>query len=138
MAFLEFLRLFRGHPAADLPAKSLDQQTTTHTDAAVNTPHGQKEAHLIKSLVPSEHMLIDAVDECAIKIEEQRWSVISVLIHWVVDPPEAPSLLLNFSISAMLFWYSIKAEIMEESWRAVSAFLSRYCLYESEMGRALF
>ena len=63
--------------------------------------------------------------------------MIDILIHGV-DAPEATSLLLSFSMSAMLFWYSSKDVMIDESWRAVSAFMFRYCVYESEMGRPLF
>jgi hypothetical protein len=70
MAFLKFLSLLRSQAMADLTAESLDQQTATHADTAMNTPHSQGEPRLFKSLVPGEHMLIDTVDERAIKIEE--------------------------------------------------------------------
>ncbi len=73
MALLKFLRLLLSQPLADLSAESLNQQTATHADAAMNTPHSQGETQLFQRLVPREHMLIDAIDESAVKIEKQRW-----------------------------------------------------------------
>ena len=42
MALLKFLRLLLSQPLADLSAESLNQQTATHADAAMNTPHSQE------------------------------------------------------------------------------------------------
>jgi hypothetical protein len=78
---LELLCLFRGYPLAYLPPKSLNQQAAAHANATMNPPHSQGQAHLFKSLMPRKHMLIHAVDECAIKIEKQRRSMVRVLIH---------------------------------------------------------
>jgi hypothetical protein len=86
MSILKFLSEFWSHALADLTAESLDQQTATHADAAMNSPHSQGETRLFKSLVPRENMLIDTVDERAVKIKKQRWCVIDLLIHWVGDP----------------------------------------------------
>jgi hypothetical protein len=137
MSILKFLSEFWSHAMADLTAESLDQQTATHADAAMNSPNGQGETRLFKSLVPRENMLIDTVDERAVKIKKQSWGVIDLLIHWVGDP-ETTSLLLSFLISAMLSWYSSNDEIMEEIRRAVSVFFFKYSVYASEIGRSFF
>jgi hypothetical protein len=100
---------------ADLPAESLDQQTAAHADATMNSPHGQRETQLSQRLVPREHMLIDAVDERAVKIKKQGGCVIDVSTHGV-GAPETTSLLLSFSISAMLLSYSTNDEIIEDNW----------------------
>jgi hypothetical protein len=43
MSILKFLSQFWSHAMADLPAEGLHQQTAAHADAAMNTPHGQRE-----------------------------------------------------------------------------------------------
>lgn len=122
---------------ADLAAKSLNQQAAAHADATVDAPHSERKPYLFERFMPRKNMLVDAIDKRAVKIKKEGWGVIAILIHGV-GASETTSLLLSFSISAMLFWYSNKDEMIEESWRAVSAFLFRYCVYESETGRALF
>ena len=51
--------------------------------------------------MPREHMLVDAVDERAVKIKKKGWSVIAILIHGV-GASEATSLLSVFDLSHAL------------------------------------
>src|ERR1700680_1881710 len=47
------------------------KQTAAHADLAMNAPHRQRNAFLIQRRFPCEHMLVHAVDESAVEIEEK-------------------------------------------------------------------
>jgi hypothetical protein len=47
----------------------------------MNAPHRQRQAHLFECLMPGQDMLIDAIDECAVKIEEESRAMRRILSH---------------------------------------------------------
>src|ERR1700692_5048191 len=47
------------------------KQPAAHADLAMNAPHRQRNAFLIQRRFPCEHMLVHAVDESAVEIEEK-------------------------------------------------------------------
>src|SRR5580692_3969779 len=69
---------------SNLPAQSLHEQATTHADATMNAPHGKGQSQFFKRLMPCKDVLVDAIDERAIEIEEQGRSVRWILIHGFV------------------------------------------------------
>ena len=57
---------------AGLPQQSIDEEASAHPDAPVDPPDGQLHTGFSQHFVPGEHMLIDAVDERPVEVEEQR------------------------------------------------------------------
>jgi hypothetical protein len=57
--------------ASGLTGESLDEEAAAHADPAVDPPHGDLDLLLLQRLVPGENVLVDAVDEGAVNIEEQ-------------------------------------------------------------------
>jgi hypothetical protein len=60
---------------------------TTHADLPVNGPNGELHAARFEHFTPREHVLIDAIDECSIEIEEKcclRWCRVA-LCHLVLS-----------------------------------------------------
>src|SRR5580698_207720 len=47
------------------------EETAAHADLAVNAPHRQLDAFLVERLLPGEDVLIDAIDEGAVEIEQE-------------------------------------------------------------------
>jgi hypothetical protein len=66
---------------SNLPAQSLHEQAATHADATMNAPHGKGQAKFFQRLMPCKDVLVDTIDERAIEIEEQRWTLRSLLSH---------------------------------------------------------
>ena len=85
----------------DLSPKCLNQEAATHTDAAMNAPHHQRQAHLFECLMPGQYMLIDAVDECAVKIEEESRAVRRRLSHGYEILPLGKSYLQEMGLAAL-------------------------------------
>jgi len=50
----------------------VDEEAAAHSDAAMDAPDGQRKAGLLEPVAPGEPMLIDAVDQRAVEIEEKR------------------------------------------------------------------
>ena len=63
---------------SNLPTESLHEQAATHTDATMNAPHGKGQAKFLQRLMPCKNVLEDTIDERAIEIEEQRWTLRSL------------------------------------------------------------
>jgi hypothetical protein len=61
----------QGEGAAGFASEGVDEETTAHADAAVDAPDGEGHAGFLKSVAPGEDVLIDAVDEGAVEIEEE-------------------------------------------------------------------
>jgi hypothetical protein len=51
--------------AAGLTGERVDEEAAAHAHSAVDAPHGE-----LQRLVPGENMLVDAVDEGAVDVEE--------------------------------------------------------------------
>src|ERR1044072_9564395 len=49
----------------------IDEQAATHSDLPVNAPNGQLHTARFERFTPCKHVLIDAVDECSIQVEEK-------------------------------------------------------------------
>ncbi len=56
---------------AGLAQQHVDQQAAAHADAAMHAPDRQVNAVALERLVPREHVLVDAVDERAVEIEQE-------------------------------------------------------------------
>jgi hypothetical protein len=57
---------------AGLTQNGVRHQSPAHADAAVNGPHCQLDPHPRHRLAPREHMLIHAVDQRPVEIEQER------------------------------------------------------------------
>ena len=53
------------------PRQALGQQAAAHPDAPVNAPHRQRDAGQLERLAPREGVLVDAVGERTIEVEQQ-------------------------------------------------------------------
>jgi hypothetical protein len=56
--------------AAGLTGECVDEEAAAHAHSAVDAPHGELDPLLLQRLVPGENMLVDAVDEGAVDVEE--------------------------------------------------------------------
>src|SRR5205823_12891741 len=65
-------RLFRLQVASGLAEQRVHEQAAAHADAAVDAPHGELDAHALERLAPGEHVLVHAVDERAVEVEQER------------------------------------------------------------------
>jgi hypothetical protein len=71
MHFLKSCSFHRSDLVACFSKQGIDEEPASHANAAVNAPHGEFDTCLVKRLAPGEDMLIDAVHERAIEIEEE-------------------------------------------------------------------
>src|SRR5437588_3421787 len=65
-------RLFRLQIASGLAEQRVHEQAAAHADAAVDAPHGERDPHALERLAPGEHVLVHAVDQGAVQIEQER------------------------------------------------------------------
>ena len=63
---------FRIQLLIGLPQQGIDEEAAAHPDAPVDPPDGQFHTGLSKDFVPGEDMLINAVDQRPVQIEQQR------------------------------------------------------------------
>ena len=63
--------LLGAQATARLAEQRVEEQSPAHADAAVDAPHGELEAGRLQRLAPREHVLVDAVNEGAVEIEEE-------------------------------------------------------------------
>ena len=54
-----------------LAKEHVGEQAARHADLAVDAPDRELDALLLKRLVPGEDMLVDAVDERAVEVEQE-------------------------------------------------------------------
>jgi hypothetical protein len=47
------------------------EEPAAHADAPVDLPHGEVDAHRLERLAPRDHVLVHAVDQCAVEIEQE-------------------------------------------------------------------
>jgi hypothetical protein len=64
-------RLFGGHRVPRLPEDGIGHQPAAHANAAVDGPNGQLDAHRRHGFVPGQDVLIDAVHQGAVQVEEE-------------------------------------------------------------------
>ena len=74
MHLLYALGLFYRNSVASLTRQRINEQAAAHADLAMNAPHSQVNSAGLERLAPRKHVLIDAVDECSIEIEEKSLS----------------------------------------------------------------
>ena len=58
--------------APGLAQQRAGEQAAAHPDPAMDPPHRQFDPGRLQRLVPGQHVLVDAVDQGAIEIEDQR------------------------------------------------------------------
>ena len=63
--------LLRSHLASDLPQQGVHEQATAHSDAAVDAPDRELDPRLLQGLPPRQDVLVDAIHECAVEIEQE-------------------------------------------------------------------
>jgi hypothetical protein len=64
--------LFPRHGQPGLAEERVHQQAAAHADAPVDAPYGERDPLALERLAPGEHVLIDAVDQGPIEVEEER------------------------------------------------------------------
>jgi hypothetical protein len=57
--------------AAGLAEQGVDEQAAAHADAAVDAPHRELDADALERFAPGEHVLVHAVDERAVEVEQE-------------------------------------------------------------------
>ena len=53
------------------PQKLVRKEATAHANLAMNPPDRQWNAFPVERFFPGEHMLIDAIDECPVEVEQK-------------------------------------------------------------------
>ena len=64
-------RLLRLQLTTGLPEQRVDEQPAAHPDAPMDAPDGELNSGALQRLAPREHVLVHAVDERAVEIEEK-------------------------------------------------------------------
>jgi hypothetical protein len=72
MQVLQSLRIFLAEHSSGFALQRGKDQPITHANAAVNAPGGKFDVHFVQGFAPCEHVLIDAVDQSAVEIEQER------------------------------------------------------------------
>ena len=67
-----FFYLFFAELPPSFAHAGVQQQRIAHPDAAVNEPIGKLNIHAVESFAPGKDMLVNAVDQGAVKVEEKR------------------------------------------------------------------
>jgi hypothetical protein len=55
-----------------LARKRGDEQAAAHPDAPVDLPDREVDPDLLERFAPGDDMLVDAVDQCSIEVEQER------------------------------------------------------------------
>ena len=71
MPFTQSSQAFLGEFEAGLAQKHVGEQATAHADPAVDLPDGNIQIFFVQCLFPRQHMLVNAVDERAIEVEQE-------------------------------------------------------------------
>ena len=58
--------------ASDFAQQLMSEQAPAHPDLSMDTPDRQFDAFLPQREMPGTNMIVDAIDECAVEIEE-KW-----------------------------------------------------------------
>src|SRR5439155_1640201 len=69
---LDALLVLGRQAAAGFPRQPVEEQSAAHADAPVDAPDGQLDAPLLERLAPRQHMLVHAVHEGAVELEQER------------------------------------------------------------------
>jgi hypothetical protein len=54
---------------ADLTKQCVDEEPTTHANATMNPPYCELNAQIFQGFTPSQHVLVNAVDERPIEVK---------------------------------------------------------------------
>ncbi len=73
--------LLRRHRAAGLAQQRVREEAAAHPDLAMDPPDGELEAHLIQRVLPREHVLVHAIDERPVEIEQECRPSDHVFLH---------------------------------------------------------
>ena len=68
-----------------LAEQCIHEQTPAHPDPAMNPPHGELDSRLLERFPPGQHVLIDAVDQGAIQVEQDSRMPPVALAHGVAS-----------------------------------------------------
>ena len=68
-------RLLVRQLVAGLARETLGEQAAAHADAPMDTPHRQLDATQLERFAPGERVLVDAVGERAVEVEQDGWAV---------------------------------------------------------------
>ena len=77
---MDSLSLFRRDIASGLARQSVDEESAAHANLPVDTPDGEMNATFLQSLAPGEDVLIDAVHERPVQVEEQGRAILDAAI----------------------------------------------------------
>ena len=69
------IEAFRRRVESGFAQQDVGEQSAAHADLAMDAPHRQRNAFLIERIFPREHVLIDAVDQRAVEIEQEGGAV---------------------------------------------------------------
>ena len=67
-----------------LAKQSVNEEPATHADLTMNSPHGKMNPTSFQCLAPCEYVLINAVDERSVKVEEEGLSILA--LHHCIPP----------------------------------------------------
>jgi hypothetical protein len=74
----------------DLSKQGIDQQPAAHPDPPVDAPHGEGDPALLQGFTPGEDVLVHAVHQGAVEIEEEgRRGIARGVGHVGVYPGDA-------------------------------------------------
>ena len=65
------LQHLRPELLAGLACQRLGEESARHADLAMQSPHGHLDAFFLQRVVPGQHMVIDAVDQRAVEVEQE-------------------------------------------------------------------
>jgi hypothetical protein len=82
MALAQPLNTIGADRESGFAKKLIGEQPSAHADLAVDAPYGQLDPLGVESLLPGQHMLIDAVDERAVEVEKEN----GLDTHWETSP----------------------------------------------------
>src|SRR5574341_1585931 len=71
---LKTLRLFGAQLLPRLSQQGVDKQSSAHPDPAVDAPDSQLYARHFERLPPRQNVLVNAVDQRAVQVEQKGWS----------------------------------------------------------------
>ena len=68
---LELRCILGGHRSPGLAEKGIHEEPAAHSDAAMDAPDRQLDPRLFERLSPRQDVLVDAIHECAVEIEQE-------------------------------------------------------------------
>src|SRR5690348_17389349 len=71
MELLQLLRFNRAQTTASVAGEGVNDEPAAHADPPMNLPIRQLDAERIQRLSPGKHMLVDAIDQSSVQIEQE-------------------------------------------------------------------